>query len=145
MFFALCRFEIFIPEGHSLKAKRSVLNRLKERLRVRFHAAVAEVGTQDLWQRGTLAAALVGPRPGGLEDGLAAMRRLVEEEPRCRITSWEERVEPFGEGGTRFDQDAAGASGGSDRGDDPGAETDWEVPREGDEFFGPRPAPGRGE
>ncbi len=125
MFFALCRFEIFIPEGRSLKAKRSVLNRIKERLRVRFHAAVAEIDTQDLWQRGTLGVALVGTHPGGLEAGLAAMRRLVEEESRCQIVAWDARVEPF-------DRDATGTR-------PPDASPAWDEFEEGDEFFGSPP------
>jgi uncharacterized protein YlxP (DUF503 family) len=124
MFFALCRFEILIREGHSLKAKRSVIGRIKERVRVRFHAAVAEVATQDLWQRGTLGVALVGTHPAALEDGLAAIRRLVEEEPRCQITAWQARVEPFDGGLTDAD----------DRDDPP-----WDEAAEGDEFFGSGP------
>ena len=128
MFFALCRFEIFIPEARSLKAKRSVLNGLKERLRARFHAAVSEIDTQDLWQRGTLGVALVGGHPGGLEAGLAAMRRLVEEEPRCQIVAWDARVEPF-------DRDATASA-------PPGAGRAWDEFEEGDEFFGPPPNDG---
>jgi uncharacterized protein YlxP (DUF503 family) len=127
MFFALCRCELFIPEGRSLKARRSVIGGLKERLRARFHASVAEVDGQDLHQRGTLGIALVGLRPSALEAGLAAMRRLVEQEPRCQITAWEARVEPFG----------PGAAGGADP-----AES-WDVEEADDEFFGPFPRDGR--
>lgn len=135
MFFALCRFEIFIPEGHSLKAKRSVLNRIKERLRVRFRAAVAEVDGQDLWQRATLGAAMVGLRPAGLEEGLAAMRRLVEEEPRCQILVWETRIEPFGGLGGEI---RGASSGPGATGTEPAEEAwRWEEPDEDDEHYGP--------
>jgi uncharacterized protein YlxP (DUF503 family) len=125
MFFALCRVEIFIPEGRSLKAKRSVLKGLKERLRARFHAAVAEIDSQDLWQRGTLGVALVGAHPGALEAGVAAMRRLIEAEPRCQIVAWDVRVEPF-------DRDAAGSR-------PLDANAAWDEFEEGDKFFGPPP------
>jgi uncharacterized protein YlxP (DUF503 family) len=142
MFFALCRFELFIPQGRSLKGKRSVLAGIKERLRVRFHASVAEVGGQDLHQRGTLAVALVGNSPVALEAGLAAMRRLVEQEERCSITSWETRVEPF-DGAPRAPRDqvlggSAPASGADADGripDDFGEH--WDEHEEGDEYFGP--------
>jgi uncharacterized protein YlxP (DUF503 family) len=100
MFFAVCRFEIHIPQSRSLKAKRSVVGGLKERLRARFHAAVAEVDHQDLRQRAALGVALAGHRPGTLEEALAAMRRLVEQETRCVVTLWQTRVEPF-EGAAR--------------------------------------------
>lgn len=158
MFFALCRFELFIPHGRSLKGKRSVLATIKERLRVRFHAAVAEVGNHDLHQRASLAVALVGNSPAALEAGLAAMRRLVEQEERCTITSWETRVEPF-EGAPRAprDQVLAGAHPGRGGDEVPGEVPDkiadevpgesagipddfgdrWDEHEEGDEYFGP--------
>jgi hypothetical protein len=122
MFFALCRCELFIPEGRSLKAKRSVVHGLKERLRARFHASVAEVDGQDLHQRAVLGMALIGRHPSALADGLAAMRRLVEMEPRCQILGWDIRVEPFGaeSAGTTGERAAA-----------------WDEPEEGDELYGP--------
>jgi len=95
MFVAISRFEIFIPGGRSLKAKRSVVSSIKERVRSRFRAAVAEVDTQELWQRATLGVALVGQRPGALGDGLAAIRRLVEENSNCQLVSWDAEVRAF--------------------------------------------------
>ena len=133
MFFALCRFELFIPQGRSLKGKRSVVAGIKERLRARFHASVIEVGGQDLHQRGTLGIALAGASPTSLEAALAAMRRLVEQEGRCSIMSWETRVEPF-EGAPRAPRDALleDTVGGTpaDRAEH------WEEHEEGDEYFG---------
>jgi uncharacterized protein YlxP (DUF503 family) len=128
MFFALARFEIFIPEGRSLKAKRSVVNRIKERVRGRFRAAVAEVATQDLRQRGTLGVALIGTRPGALAEGLAAIRRLVEEDGRCQIVSWEPCIQAFSDvAGEAWDVAIAG-----------GEAEDWEAENDGDRFYGPR-------
>ena len=95
MFFALCQCELFLPQGRSLKGKRSVVKSIKERLRSRFHASAAEVGHQDLHQRARIGIALIGTSPSALEDALGAMRRLVEDESRCTITAWETRVEPF--------------------------------------------------
>src|SRR2546425_643912 len=53
------RMELHLPASHSLKAKRSVVNHVKERLRTRFNASVAEVDNQDLWQRATLGVAKI--------------------------------------------------------------------------------------
>ncbi len=46
--------EIHLPYAHSLKEKRMVLNRVKDRLRGKFNVAVAELDHQDLWQRALL-------------------------------------------------------------------------------------------
>ncbi len=46
--------EIQIPYAHSLKEKRAVLRKIRDRLRARFNVAVAELDHQDVWQRATL-------------------------------------------------------------------------------------------
>jgi len=46
-------FEMHLPYSQSLKDKRMVLRRVKDRLQ-KFNVAVAEVDHQDLWQRATL-------------------------------------------------------------------------------------------
>lgn len=46
--------EIQIPYSHSLKEKRAVLLKIRDRLRRRFNVAIAELDHQDVWQRATL-------------------------------------------------------------------------------------------
>jgi len=46
--------EIHLPYAHSLKEKRAVLLKMRDRLRARFNVAVAELDHQDVWQRATL-------------------------------------------------------------------------------------------
>ncbi len=52
-------FELRLEESHSLKDKRHFVKSLKDRLRSKFNVAVAEIGYQDLWQRGLVAAVTV--------------------------------------------------------------------------------------
>ena len=51
---AVLYVELFIPHSGSLKAKRSVLKSVKDRIRNHFNVSVAEVGSQDKWQRAVL-------------------------------------------------------------------------------------------
>lgn len=53
MVVALLSLELFLPMAGSLKDKRMVLRRVKDRLKP-FNVAVAEVAHQDLWQRAGL-------------------------------------------------------------------------------------------
>lgn len=46
--------EIQIPYSHSLKEKRAVLLKVRDRLRGRFNVAFAELDHQGVWQRATL-------------------------------------------------------------------------------------------
>jgi len=45
--------EIHLPWAHSLKDKRAILRKMRDRLRDRFNVAVAELDHQDLWQQAT--------------------------------------------------------------------------------------------
>ncbi len=53
MTIALLSIECYLPMSQSLKDKRMVLRRVKDRLRA-HNVAVAEVAHQDLWQRAGL-------------------------------------------------------------------------------------------
>ncbi|MCX5800427.1 MAG: DUF503 domain-containing protein [Candidatus Eisenbacteria bacterium] len=78
--------ELHIPGSTSLKAKRSVLNRIKERLKSRFNASVAEVDYQDLWQRAAIGVAVVGIEKGVVENTLSHIVRVTESETRVDVT-----------------------------------------------------------
>jgi uncharacterized protein YlxP (DUF503 family) len=71
-FVAVLLIELHFPEVGSLKGKRAELAPVKAHL-VKLGAAVAEVDHQDLWQRATLAAALVAGSPGRLDGHVAAI------------------------------------------------------------------------
>jgi uncharacterized protein YlxP (DUF503 family) len=95
MFVGLCRIDLYLPASRSLKAKRSLIQRVKGRLTQRFQASVAEVDHQDLWQRGCLGVAVVGSPPSRLKERLAQMRRMVEQESSLEVVGWIEEVQKF--------------------------------------------------
>lgn len=59
MVIGTCRIAIHIPDGGSLKAKREVLRRIKDRVKNKFNVSIAEIDDCDLWQRSTLGIATV--------------------------------------------------------------------------------------
>lgn len=77
--------ELMLPAAHSLKEKRAVLNRLKDRVRARFNASVAETEHHDLWQRARIGVAIAGHEGTGLRDLLEAVRRHVEQDDRVVV------------------------------------------------------------
>jgi uncharacterized protein YlxP (DUF503 family) len=72
------RFELHIPLARSLKQKRHVVSPLCAMLRQAFQVSVAEVDHQDLWQRATIAVAVIGPDAGHLARVLQQIERRVE-------------------------------------------------------------------
>jgi uncharacterized protein len=82
------RLMLHLPAADSLKAKRSVVNRVKERVRSRFNASIAEVSDQDLWQRATLGVAVVGEEQSVLDRVLHDILSVVEREDRLTVLDY---------------------------------------------------------
>ena len=59
MYVGLAKLRLVIAESHSLKEKRMVIRRIKDRVRDRVGVIVNEVGDHDAWQRAELGAAVV--------------------------------------------------------------------------------------
>jgi uncharacterized protein YlxP (DUF503 family) len=95
VFVGVAEISVFIPHAGSLKAKRSVVNSLKGRIRSRFPVAVSEVGEPDVWQRAELAVALCGNDAGRVEETLRAVARLAEGTRDGRIVDVRVEVVPW--------------------------------------------------
>lgn len=85
---ALLTLDIHLPDAHSLKDKRMVVRRVKDRLRSKFNVAASEVDHQDLWQRSQISVVTVGPD----ENYLLEMLRMAADEaersvPECTVQS----------------------------------------------------------
>ena len=85
-FISLLTIELMIPWAQSLKDKRSAVRGLKDRLRSRFNASVAEVGFQDKWQRATIVVCIVDSDRRQLESVMSRVRQLAEEAQDLQIT-----------------------------------------------------------
>ena len=55
----MAKISLVIDQSHSLKEKRMVLRRIRDRVRERLHVNVNEVGEHDNWQRAELGTAVV--------------------------------------------------------------------------------------
>jgi len=76
-FLCLIEIELHFPDGGSLKAKRKQLVSVKDQLRRRFGASVAETEHHELWQRATLTAALVAREARDVEAAADTLERHV--------------------------------------------------------------------
>lgn len=85
---ALLTLDIHIPHAQSLKEKRMVVRRMKDRLQSKFNVAVSEVDHQDLWQRTQISVVTVGPDETFLERVLQEAAAEAERiAPECMIQS----------------------------------------------------------
>ena len=74
---AVLHVELHLPYSHSLKDKRMVLRRVKDRLQ-KFNVAVAEVEHHELWQRAGLGIVAVSTTDAHVEQELAAAVEEIE-------------------------------------------------------------------
>jgi len=73
----LLTVELHVPGARSLKEKRMVVRRIKDRLK-KFNVAVSEVDHQDLWQRAGLAVVTVSSDQQHADRELAAVAGEIE-------------------------------------------------------------------
>ena len=77
MVVGLLTIELHVAGARSLKDKRTVLRRVKDRLK-RFNVAVSEIEHQDLWQRAALAVVTVSTDQVHADRELAAAADEIE-------------------------------------------------------------------
>jgi uncharacterized protein YlxP (DUF503 family) len=73
--------DLFISESQSLKDKRRVLRRIKDRAQQKFRVAVAETGGQDLWQKAEVTFVAVANERLQVDRTLSSVADWVNKEP----------------------------------------------------------------
>ncbi|MFP2932947.1 DUF503 domain-containing protein [Pyxidicoccus sp. 3LG] len=97
MFVGVARLTLQIPDSGSLKSKRQVLRRVTDRVKARFNVAVAEVDDQDLWQKASLALAVVGNDRRHVDEQMEKIIHFVEEMYVAPLMSRETEILGFGD------------------------------------------------
>ncbi len=79
MVVGVLQLTIFISSSQSLKDKRSVLRKIKSRVRNEFNVSISECGDHDLWQRALLGICQVGVDQAYIDGALQAVVRFIDE------------------------------------------------------------------
>lgn len=85
----LINIEVIIADANSLKSKRAVLNRIKDRVKSRFNASVAEVGDLQKWQRATVAVSMVSNERKKLQQSADKLREELLSMTDISISQFE--------------------------------------------------------
>jgi uncharacterized protein YlxP (DUF503 family) len=80
-----CTISLHIPESGSLKSKRWVLRRIKDRVRNKFNVSIAEIDDFDLWQRATLGVAVVSKDGRFADQVIAKVIDLIESDGNAQV------------------------------------------------------------
>ena len=121
MYVGLLKLRLAIGGAHSLKEKRMVVRRIKDRVRERLSLSVAEVGEQGVWQRAELGCAIAS---GDRGKALA----LIDEVVRVAVAAGGANVVGIAKDVVTFDDVPAEVPAIDDRtgsGDKAAGEDDW--------------------
>jgi uncharacterized protein len=79
MIIGACRFDLILPENHSLKGKRSVVKSICAQVRRKFNVSIAEVEAQDSWQLAVLGFSVVSSDGRHVDRMMSSVVDFVDE------------------------------------------------------------------
>jgi uncharacterized protein YlxP (DUF503 family) len=97
MVVGVCRVTLMIGGSHSLKEKRMVLRRIKDRVSNKFNCAIAEVGDQDDWQSAELGFCVVSNEKGFTQAMVQKVLQFIEDLAVAKITDDEQDYIQYGD------------------------------------------------
>lgn len=85
--------QIHVPGSQSLKDKRQVVRRIKDRVKNRFNVSVAETDGQNTWQQCELSISMVAVMEAAVEREFQHILDYIDSVPEAdMIDSWDEFV-----------------------------------------------------
>ncbi len=72
------KVEFFLPDNRSLKGKRKVVKSMVSKVRHRFNVSIAEVGSNDNWQKIELGISFVGNDRRYIDSSLSKVLTYLE-------------------------------------------------------------------
>jgi uncharacterized protein YlxP (DUF503 family) len=97
MFVGVLRLTFHIPHARSLKEKRSVVRKFRDRVRARFDVSIAEVAEQDLHQKAVFGVAVISGEAAVCDSVLEQVARAAETQEEAMLTDRETEVITVGE------------------------------------------------
>jgi uncharacterized protein YlxP (DUF503 family) len=100
MVVGICRITLLVPESHSLKERRMVLRRIKDRVRNKFNVAIAEVSEGDYadsWQSAQLGFAVVSNEKGFTQAMVQKVLDFVDALGVAKLTDDEQDYIHYGD------------------------------------------------
>jgi uncharacterized protein YlxP (DUF503 family) len=88
MIIGVCIIELYLADSGSLKSKRQVLRKLKERIKGAFNVSISEIDHHDLWQRAALGVAIVSTDVRFANRVLCKVVDFIGKESRAEILDW---------------------------------------------------------
>ncbi len=86
MIVAVLTVDLYLPGATSLKDKRTILRRIKDRVGKKFNISIAEIDFLDKWQRARLGIAQVGNDYKYLEKSINTVFKIIDDNDTIEVT-----------------------------------------------------------
>jgi uncharacterized protein YlxP (DUF503 family) len=97
MFVGVLRLTFHVPHARSLKDKRRVVRKFRDRVRARFGVSIAEVAEQDKLQRAIFGVTVVSRDAAVCDSVLEQVARAAETQEDAVLTDRATEVIPVGD------------------------------------------------
>lgn len=97
MIVGVLRLTFHVPHARSLKEKRAVTRKFRDRVRARFDVSVAEVGAQDLHQKAVFGVAVVSSDAAVCDRVLEKVAREASVQPEAVLIDRATELIPLGD------------------------------------------------
>ena len=88
MLLGICTINLYFPDSHSLKDKRSIIKSIKLRIRKNFNVSVSEINHYDLWKNTTLGIACIGNEKRYLNGVLNEVMKFIEQQNKLQVMNF---------------------------------------------------------
>ncbi len=92
MLLGICTINLYFPDSHSLKDKRSIIKSIKLRIRNKFNVSVSEINNYDLWKNTTLGIACIGNEKRYLNGVLNEVIKLIEQQNKLQVINYKTTI-----------------------------------------------------
>jgi uncharacterized protein len=97
MIVGILRLTFHVPHARSLKDKRRVVQKFRDRVRSRFDVSIAEVGAQNALQRAVFGVSVVSGDAAVCDSVLAQVARVAETQEDAILTDRSTELLPIGD------------------------------------------------
>ena len=97
MFVGVLRLTFHVPHARSLKDKRRVVLKFRDRVRARFDVSIAEVAEQDKLQRAVFGVSVVSSEAAVCDSVLEQVAHVAQTQEDAVLTDRETEVVTFGD------------------------------------------------
>ncbi|MDD3655574.1 MAG: DUF503 domain-containing protein [Atribacterota bacterium] len=88
MLVGICEIIIYLPNSHSLKDKRSILESYKASLRKKYNISIAEIDQKNIWKKSIMGIVCISDNRGAIDHIFQKIIRITENHSEIQLLNY---------------------------------------------------------